>query len=173
MKMGFPLLALLVAGRLSVQAAQPAAHDALSNRILWIDPSSMPVAKGKATLTMGMLQRTNGIYSGDYKIKVTPYFFKNQKGTVAIVVSDASLARMAEGKVQEVIGTATTGGKGGKRRYVDAIATPIDINHGTVKLWIVAGPKKIFFETNYHFAKKQTEEFATQTTLKNTTDKLP
>ena len=32
----------------------------------------MPVAAGKATLTIGPLQRTNGVYTGDYKLKVFP-----------------------------------------------------------------------------------------------------
>jgi len=173
MKKALPLLALLAAGRLSVQAAQSAADSALCNRILLIDPTSMPVAKGKATLTIGKLQRSDGVYSGEYKIKVNPYFFKSQKGRLAIVVSDETLARIAEGKAQEVIGTATTNGKGGKSRYIDAFATPIDINHGTVKLWFEAGDRKMIFQTTYHFSEKGTEEFATKTTVNNTAAKVP
>jgi hypothetical protein len=173
MKNGFSLLFLLAAGWISALAGQPSANDVMSNRTLWIDPSSMPIAKGKATLSMGMLQWSNGVYSGDYKIKVTPYFFKSQKGTVAIVVSEASLARMAERKAQEFIGTAVKSGKSGKSIYIDAIATPMDIHHGTVKLWFAAGDKKMVFETSYHFAAKQTKDFSTTTTFKNTNDKAP
>ena len=39
-----------------------------------IDPSSMPVDAGKATLTIGALQRADGVYTGNYKITVFPWF---------------------------------------------------------------------------------------------------
>ena len=99
----------------------------------------MPVAAGKATLIIGALQRTNGVYAGDYKIKVFPYFLKNEKGRLAIVVSDESLAEASQGKVVAITGTATTSGKSGKSRHIDATATPVDSNHGTLKLWFMAG----------------------------------
>jgi hypothetical protein len=53
-----------------------------------------------------------------------------------------------------IIGTATTSGKGGATRPVAAIATPADINHGTLKLWFMAGDRKMTFEPAYHFAGK-------------------
>jgi hypothetical protein len=173
MKKALQLLALLVAGWVNTQAAQGSTNCAASDRILLIDPSSMPVANGKATLIIGALQWTNGVYSGDYKIKVTPYFFKGEKGRLAIVVSDESLTRITQGKAEGVIGTATTNGKGGKSRHVDAIATPADINHGTLKLWFVAGNRKMIFEPAYHFAEKQTAGLIAQTTVNKTADKHP
>ena len=63
-----------------------------------IDSSSMPVDAGKATLTIGALQRADGVYSGDYKLKVFPWFLNNEKGGLAIVVSDESLAEASQGK---------------------------------------------------------------------------
>jgi len=112
----------------------------------------MPIAGGKATLTIGALQRADGVYTGDYKVKVFPYFLKNEKGRLAIVVSDESLAEINRGKVAAIIGTATTNGKGGQSRHIDATAMPADINHGTLKLWFTAGNKKMIFEPAYHFA---------------------
>jgi hypothetical protein len=106
-------------------------------------------------LTIGALQRENGVYSGDYKIKVFPWFLKNEKGRLAIVVSDESLAEINQGKSAAIIGTATTTtpGKGGRTRHIDATATPADINRGTLKLWFTtAGNKKMIFEPAYHFA---------------------
>ena len=116
----------------------------------------MPVAAGKATLTIGPLQRTNGIYTGDYKLKVFPYFLKNEKGRLAIIVSDASLAEASQGKVVAITGTATTSGKSGKSRLITVTATPADINHGTLKLWFMAGKRKMIFTPDYHFAGKET-----------------
>jgi hypothetical protein len=119
-----------------------------------IDSSSMPVAAGRATLIIGALQCTNGIYAGDYRIKVFPYFTKNEKGRLAIVISDESLAEAGQGKVVTITGTATTSGKGGKCRPITAIATPVNRDHGTLKLWFTAGTRKMTFEPAYHFAGK-------------------
>ena len=130
------LLALLAAGWGGTRAAPASTNFALSSRILMIDSSSMPIAAGKATLTIGALRRADGVYSGDYRIKVFPYFFKNEKGRLAIVVSDESLAEINQGKVVAITGTATTSGKGGQSRHIEATATPADINHGTLKLWL-------------------------------------
>jgi|SRR5665213_370633 len=152
MKRNFFLLALLVAGWSAALVAPASTNSAAGNRILLIDPSSMPMAAAKATLIIGPLQRTNGVYSGDYRLKVFPYFFKNEKGRLAIVVSDASLAEASQGKVVAITGTATASGKGGKSRPIAATATPADINHGTLKLWFTAGSRKMIFEPAYHFA---------------------
>jgi hypothetical protein len=156
MKLQLALLALLAAGYGATGAAPGLTNAASTNRILMIDSSSMPVAAGKATLTIGALQRAAGVYSGNYKIKVSPYFFKSEKGRLAIVVSDESLARINQGRITEIMGTATTRGKGGGSRPIDATATPVDINHGTLKLWFAAGDRKMIFEPAYHFAGKGT-----------------
>jgi hypothetical protein len=110
----------------------------------------------------------DGVYSGDYKIQVSPYFFKNEKGRLAIVVSDESLAGIARGKPAAIIGTATTSGKGGSSRHVDATATPADINRGTLKLWFMAGDRKMTFAPAYHFADKGTAATAVKLTETNT-----
>ena len=67
-------------------------------------------------------------------------------------MSDASLAKVNRGKVAAITGTATTSGKGGQCRPIAAIATPADINHGKLKLWFMAGSRKMIFEPAYHFA---------------------
>ena len=145
------LLALLAAGWSTAQAAPAATDSAPAGRILMIDSSSMAVDAGNATLIIGALSRTNGIYTGGYKLKVFPYFFKNETGTLAIVVSDASLAEAGQGKVVAITGTATTT-KTGKCRPIAAIATPVNMDHGTLKLWFTAGSRKMTFTPAYHFA---------------------
>src|SRR5436190_23666578 len=84
------LLALLST---SAMAAATSTNSAATNRVLIIDPSSIPVAAGKATLSIGELQRAAGVYTGDYRVTVSPYFFKSEKGKLNIVVSDESMAR--------------------------------------------------------------------------------
>ena len=161
------LLALLAAGWGYTHAAPVSTNSAPTSRILMIDPSSMPIATGKATLIIGALQRVDGVYTGDYKLKVFPYFLKNEKGRLAIVVSDESLAEINQGKVAAIIGTATTttSGKGGQTRHIDATATPADINRGTLKLWFTtAGNRKMIFEPAYHFAGTGTAGVVAQAT---------
>ena len=128
------------------------AAPASTNLTLMIDPSSMPVNAGKATLTIGPLHRVEGVYTGNYRITVFPWFIKNEKGTLAIVVSDESLAKISQGKVAAIAGTATTSGKGERSRPIEATASPVDINHGNLKLWFMAGDRKMIFEPTYHFA---------------------
>lgn len=133
-----------------------------SDRILVIDPSSMPVTAGKATLIIGALHRVDGVYKGDYRIKVFPYFLKNEKGTLAIIVSDDSLAGINQGRVVPIVGTATSSGRNGPSRHIDATATPVDLNHGMLKLWFMAGDMKMIFEPAYHFADRETISKVTQ-----------
>jgi hypothetical protein len=146
------LLALLAVACCHVHAAPVLTNSASANRILVIDPSSMPITAGKVTLTIGALQRSNGVYLGDYRITVSPYFFKNEKGKLAIVVSDESLAKLSHGKVAAIIGTATTSGKGGDSRHIDATATPADPNRGKLRLWFKGGNREMIFEPAYHLA---------------------
>jgi hypothetical protein len=152
------------AGWGDAHAAPASTNSAPANRVLMIDSSSMPIAGGKATLTIGALQRTNGVYTGDYKLKVFPYFLKNETGRLAIVVSDESLAEASLGKVVAITGTATTTGKDGRSRRIDATATPADTNRGTLKLWFMADDRKMIFEPAYHFAGKGTAVVQARTT---------
>jgi hypothetical protein len=152
MKFQFQLLALLAVGPCIAQAQPATTNSASANRILFIEPSSMPITAGKVTLTIGALQRSNGVYLGDYHITVTPYFFKNEKGRLAIIVSDESLAKISHGKVAAIIGTATTSGGDGASRHIDATATPADANRGKLKLWFKGGNREMIFEPDYHLA---------------------
>jgi len=146
----------------SSQTSPAFTNSAPNFQTLMIDPSSMPVDAGTATLIIGSLRRANGVYSGNYQIKVFPYFLKNENGTLAIDVSDESLAMINHGKVATITGTATTSGKGGKSRPIGATATPADINHGNLKLWFMAGNRKMTFEPAYHFLGKNTTAILAQ-----------
>ncbi len=149
----------------STLAAPPATNSVSAERVLIIDPSSMPVAAGKATLTIGELRRAGGIYTGSYRINVSPYFYKNEKGKLNIVVSDDSLAKVSQGKTAAITGTATTSGADGKSRHIDATATPASIDRGTLKLWFMSGDRKMIFEPAYHFAEKQAPATLTPTNM--------
>ncbi len=167
MKLQLALLALLAASLSDVCAAPDSTNTVSTNRVLIIDPCSTAVAAGKATLTIGTLERVDGIYSGYYKIKVSPYFWKSEKGRLAIVVSDESMSRLNRGEVAAVVGTATTIGKAGRTRKVEATATPSDLNHGTLRLWFMAGERKMIFEPCYHFSETTTASVPAMTAKTN------
>jgi hypothetical protein len=144
-------LAVFAVGWLSIttELGQTAAND---NRTLVIEPSSMSIAGGKATLTIGSLQRIPGGYSGDYRINVFPYAYNNEKGKLAMVVSDDALAKLSQGKTAAITGTSTTIGKKGRTRRIDATATPVNTDCGTLKLWFLADERTMVFKPLYHFA---------------------
>jgi hypothetical protein len=121
------------------------------DRVLMIDKSSMKVAGGKATLIIGPLRRTNDVFGGDFQMKVVPYFFKSDKGTLAIVITPECFAKASKGLKVDIAGTATTAGKNGIVRPISALATPVDDDHGALKLWFQVDDRKMEFETSYRF----------------------
>lgn len=144
-------MALGMAAWIGTQAVLASTNTVVDDRVLMIGVSSMPVTSGKATLIVGPLRRVDGVYVGNYRMKVFPFFFKNERGTLAMVVSSESLETLTRGQAVTITGTATTNGKGGKCRHIDATATPDDLDHGTLKLWFVAGERKMLFEPTYRF----------------------
>jgi hypothetical protein len=150
------LLALIAVGYSPASAAPDSTNSAAADRILLIEPSSMSVLAGKATLTIGPLERTNGVYIGDYEYAVFPWFQFNEQGKLAILVSDESLAQANQGKVVTITGTATASGKGGARRPIVIIATPVDKDHGILNLSFMAGSRKMIFTPAYHFTDNAT-----------------
>lgn len=145
------LLAMLASVWAGTLAAAPTNS---TDRVLIIDRSSTAVSGGKATLSIGPLRRAVDIYAGDYQMKVSPYFFKGEKGRLAIVVSDESLAKVTRGIATEITGTATTSGRNGQTRRIDATATPSDNHQGALKLWFISGDRKMVFNTSYRFVGK-------------------
>ena len=142
-------LLLLMSSWGAAQAASPATHSVAGGRVLILENSTMPLPSAKATLIVGPLTRTNGIYVGDFRLKVFPYFFKNQKGRLAIEVSDEALAAVQAGKPVTVTGTATA--KNGVVRRVEIAVTPKDRDHGGLNLWFMAGDRKMIFTPAYQF----------------------
>lgn len=142
-------LLLLTSNWGAVQAAPATSISA--GRVLILENSTMPLTAAKATLIIGPLTRTNGIYVGDFKVKIFPYFFKNEWGRLAINVPDQALAAMNQGKAIALTGTSISE-KNGAVRHIEITAKPQDNNHGTVSLWFMAGGQKMVFTPAYHFA---------------------
>lgn len=122
------------------------------SRIL-IEPSSASLTGGNARLTTTALSRKAGAYVGDYQLKVTPYFFKSEKGRLLINVSDASLRKLINGNAVEVTGKATTSGTA-ETRVISATATPLGSDRGSLIVAIHTENGRLVFNSSYRFAEK-------------------
>ena len=70
-----------------VHAERPdsmAGTSSAGTRKLFIGPSSSSVALGKASLIVSPLTHRDVNYVGDYQLKVKPYFFKSEKGSLVL-----------------------------------------------------------------------------------------
>ena len=160
------LLALLAAGWGQAQSGTLSTSSAAADRMLMVDSSSMLLTLGRATLTIGPMRLTNGVYTGNYKVKVFPYFLKNDRGSLAIIASDVSITQINVGKITESIATATSS-KDARSRPITATVTPADINHGTLKVCFTVSDRKMIFEPTYHFVGNATPAVLTPTIATN------
>jgi hypothetical protein len=143
-------LALFAAHSSGAQAAQPPKASARIIGGFFIDPSSTSIKGGKASLIVGALRRNAGTYIGDYQLKVSPYFFMSEMGTLSMIVSDESLRKLTQGISVSVTGQATTK-KSGKTRAVNAKLTPAAKDRGSVTFSFIEDDTKLIFKTFYQF----------------------
>ena len=117
-----------------------------------IDPCSTSLAGGKAKLLTTALRRDAAKYVGNYDLKVSPYFFKNEKGTLSIDVSDEALRKLARGTVVDFAGRAVTSGTG-KSRAVKVKVTPggSGVANGNMTISIATTNGELVFSTEYAF----------------------
>jgi hypothetical protein len=127
--------------------------DALTRK-LFIDPSSTSVALGKASLIVSPLTHRDGNYVGDYQLKVRPYFFKSEKGSLLLAASEDSLRKLHAGKSIHFTGKAVTR-EDGKTHIVLGKATPSSGDRGSVTFSIITENGKMVFNTSYHFEKRE------------------
>jgi len=122
-------------------------------RKLFIEPASSSLAGGKARLVVTELNREPGTYAGDYQLKVTPYFFKSEKGKLAMSISDEALQKLRQAVPVELTGKATAKGSG-KTRVINAKARPTAHDRGAVTISVTTENGPLVFETFYHFGDK-------------------
>ncbi len=137
-----------------IHAERPNSTAATSNagkRKLLIDPSSTSVAlRGKASLTVSPLTHRDGNYTGDYQLKVRPYSFKNEKGSLLLAASDDAVRKLEAGTPINFTGKAVTHNDG-RTHIVLGRATPSSGDCGSVTFSIVTDDAKVVFNTSYHF----------------------
>ena len=136
-----------------VHAERPdstAGTSSAGTRKLFIGPSSASVALGKASLIVSPLAHRDGNYVGDYQLKVKPYFFKSEKGSLLLAASDDAVRKLQAGTAINFTGQAVTH-KDGRTHIVLGRATPSSRDRGSVTFSIVTDDARIVFNTSYHF----------------------
>jgi hypothetical protein len=87
---------------------------------------------------------------GDYQLKVRPYFFKSEKGTLLLAAPDDAVRKLQAGTAINFTGQAVTY-KDGRTHIVLGRATPLSGDCGGVTFSIITDNAKIVFNTSYHF----------------------
>lgn len=137
-------LVLAIGPAVAVQAAAP--YDKVT-----VETSSTSIYIGKVTLHVAPLTRKDGVFSGEYRAKVFPYFFMSEHGKFRMKVSDEDLARVAKGETVEFTGEAQN--TGSEPRKVSGRAVPDDATKGKIKVRIFVTEKiQLIFNTTYKFS---------------------
>jgi hypothetical protein len=132
------------------QEASPLPAVPMAARRLFVDPSSSRVKLGKADLALTALAPKGDMYVGEYRLRVVPYFFKNEQGSLALTAPKESYQRLAQGSAVEFKGVATNK-KNGKRKIITGKITPITSDRGRVTFSVETENGQMVFNTLYHF----------------------
>ena len=119
---------------------------------LFMAPCSTRVSLGKASLVASPLTHKGAFYVGDYQLKVLPYFFKSERGTLALEASDDLVKKLMEGIPIEFVGKAADN-KNGKPKEISGKATPSTTDQGSVTFSIATENGTMIFNTFYRFSK--------------------
>jgi hypothetical protein len=123
-----------------------AADDPLS-RLGAVDilPGKASIFIGNVTLTMPPFTRKDGVLCSTYSADVFPYFFFDDKGTIAINVPDEMLRRVFKGEAVDFTGRGTS--DYGENRRIVGHAEPTDRTHGRIRVRIYVS-KRISLDFN-------------------------
>jgi hypothetical protein len=144
------LVILFVAHSPNAKASPPGLTPVFRSPMLFVDPSATKVSFGKASLVVNPLAHRGKYYVGNYLLKVIPYFFMSEKGTLKLDASDGVVQSLMEGNVVEFTGNATNN-KNGKPKIINGKAIPSTNNRGSVTFSVQTDNGPMIFNTSYHF----------------------
>lgn len=121
-----------------------------------IEPTKTSIYIGTVSMTMPTFVRKNGAYESAYVAKVFPYFFYNEKGTLAIAMPEESLRKLERGEPVEFSGRAVN--TAGEERRIEGKATPDQEPgglKGKIKVRVFVSKRiELIFNTSYRFGEK-------------------
>lgn len=133
-----------------MQAQAVASPPHIPQHRVFIDPGTTTVSLGKVSLIVSPLSHFGKYYIGEYAIKVAPYFFKNESGSLELEGSVDMEQKLTKGLAVKFIGKATNK-KNGKTKVIVGKATPATNEHGSVTFSIETKNGVMIFNTFYHF----------------------
>ena len=130
--------------------SSPGAGETVERR-MFVDPSSTTVSHNKVRLIVEPLTHKGKFYLGSYQLKVFPYFFKNETGTLKLDAPDGGFRKFTEGTEVKFTGKATNN-KGAKDKVITGKAKPSDEDKGSLIFSLETDNGRMTFKTSYHFA---------------------
>lgn len=101
----------------------------------------------RITLSAGTMNRTETGYVADYEVKVFPFFFFSEHGTVVIEITPEAMQSLESGEVISFSGEAIN--HKDKHRPVDGRIYPDDGLTGRIRLVVHVGSIELIFKTTY------------------------
>ena len=150
-KHSFPIMfavILLASGTARSQTPPFAGKSAATQSRMFVTPSTTKVALGKVALSVSPLGKQGEYYVGTYRLKVTPYFFKNEMGTLTLGNGDDLFGKLTAGTRVPFTGKAVSG-KDGVVKTVNGSATPAGNGQGAVSFTVVTENGPMTFNTSY------------------------
>ncbi len=142
-------VSLLISGTARSQPSPaPTAKSAAAQSRMFVAPSSTKVSLGKVALSVSPLGKQGGYYVGTYRLKVTPYFFKNETGTLTLGNGEDLFGKLVAGTTVPFTGKATSG-KDGMVKTVNGSVTPSGSSQGAVSFTVVTENGPMTFNTSY------------------------
>ncbi len=153
------ILAVVLGAALSAVGATPppaggpaaAAPDAKYTHVT-VAPAKTSIYIGSVSLTVPPLIRRDGTYAAEYRAKVFPFFFFNERGSLSIDFPDADLHRLLGGETVQFKGRAVN--SSGEKRRIEGRAVPDGpgSDRGRIKIRVWAGKVELIFNTVYQFS---------------------
>lgn len=112
-----------------------------------VEPTKTSIYVGRVNLVPEPFVRHGNTLTARYEVKVTPWFFWGETGTITITVSEAELAKLARGETAEFTGEAKN--HKNKPRQVTGRAQPTDATSGKIKVRISADGYTLIFNSTY------------------------
>lgn len=127
------------------------AEDAAPQMI--VEPSATKVSLAKANLIVSPLDHQEQAYMGSYRLDVTPFSFKNEKGSLFLNAPDETVRKMSGGEPVEFTGKATNA-KNGIIKVIKGKTTPSTRDRGLVSFSVQTENGVMVFNTSYHLVRR-------------------
>lgn len=115
-----------------------------------VPPCKASIYIGIVTMTMGRFDRQGDSYVAPYQVKVMPFFFYSEHGTIRIQMDQDRIARVARGEKVSFTGLAVS--SSGEKRQIEGLAEAASPLAGSLKIKVSATRSiRLNFPTSYRF----------------------